>query len=70
MKGNEILKKPLKMQTQSHKRNKDHHCEHHEDHRHKKDDCNDLKREIEMCIQNWQLSEFVKDVRKIYYRRY
>lgn len=57
------------MYTSSHKRNKDYYCEYHEDYGHKTDDCNDLKREIEMCIQNGQLSQFVKDVRKTNYKR-
>lgn len=68
-KGKGILRQPLKMQTSSHRRNKENYCEYHEDHGHRMDDCNYLKREIELCVQNGQLSRFVKDVRKTDYRR-
>lgn len=51
------------------KRNKDKYCDYHEDHGHDTDDCKDLKREIELCIQNGHLKQFVQDVRKPDYRR-
>lgn len=56
------------MQTLCHKINKDHYYEYHEDHGHRTDDYNDLKREIEMCVQNGKVSRFMKDVRKTDYR--
>lgn len=68
-KGKGILRQPLKMQTPSHKRNKEHYYKYHEDYGHQTDYCNNLKREIEMCVQNGQLSRFMKDVRKIEYMR-
>lgn len=57
------------MQTLSFKRNKDKFCDYHEDHGHDTDDCKDLKCEIELCIQNGHLKQFVQDVRKPEYRR-
>lgn len=64
-KDQEILRQPVNMQTLSHKRNKYHYCEYHEDYGHKIDYCNDLKRENEMCIQNGKFSRFIKNIRKI-----
>lgn len=40
-----------------------------QDHRHQTGDCNDLKWEIKMWVQNSQLSQFVKGLRKTDYRR-
>lgn len=59
-KGKGIFCLPLKMQTPGHKRNKDHYCDYHEDHDHDTDECNDLKSEIKLCIQNGWLSRFIK----------
>lgn len=59
----------MKMHTAGHKRNKDHYCEYHEDHSYDTDECKNLKRKIELCVQSVELSHFVKDVRKLDYRR-